>query len=132
MGSWKYIKGAHYERELLKEIQARGFFVTRAAGSGIDGLSPDLIVLSTTKKFALECKAWKGSIRIEKDKLEAYKQWEQRTGLPVYIAWKRSHKEWRFFPLSSLKETPKAFMISKEDAGLGMVLDEVVGREKNI
>ena len=63
-------KGTFYERELKKILEGKGFFVTRASGSGSDGISPDLIVLHTTKKFALECKAWKQNIRIVPEKVQ--------------------------------------------------------------
>jgi Holliday junction resolvase len=126
MGSWRYFKGAFYERELLKKIGEKGFFVTRAAGSGVDGLSPDLIALSTTKKFAVECKAWKNPVRIEKAKMRVMEEWQQRTGLPVYVAWKRPREDWRFFPLSALRETGKGFVLLGKDADIGMELDDLV------
>lgn len=111
-------KGTYYERELKKMLEERGFFVTRASGSGSDGISPDLIVLSTTKKFAVECKAWAAtSVRIEKKKYEIMQGWEQMTGMPVLLAWKQPHKPWVFLPLSSLR-----------DAGLSCVADEALAR----
>jgi len=127
MTRWAYRKGAHYERELLKKLQGKGFFVTRAAGSGVEGTSPDLIVLSTTKKFALECKAWEGDyVRIDKEKLGIMHDWERRTGMPVYIGWKRSREAWRFFPLIAMKETGKAFVLSETDLNSGMTFEELV------
>lgn len=126
MSNSRKAKGTLYERQLKGMLEEKGFFVTRASGSGSDGISPDLIALSTTKKFALECKAWKNNLFFEKQKVTLYQQWEQRTGMPVYIAWKFPHKEWRFFPLLVLKETPAGFSLSEKDLAVGMALEDVL------
>lgn len=127
MSKWHYRKGAHYERDLLKKLQEKGFFVTRAAGSGVEGTSPDLIVLSTTKKLAIECKAWEsGFVRIEREKYEIMQEWEKRTGLPVFVAWKKRGEEWRFFPLLALRETDKAFVISENELNSGITFEELI------
>lgn len=125
--NYRKAKGTMYERQLKKMLEEKGFFVTRASGSGSDGISPDLIVLKTTKKFALECKAWKNSLVFDKPKVALYTEWEQRTGMPVYIAWKMPHKEWRFFPLGVLKETPGGFALNSKDFGMGMAFEDLAG-----
>ncbi|NUN11565.1 hypothetical protein HUU53_02875 [Candidatus Micrarchaeota archaeon] len=107
-------------------LTERGFFVVRASGSGVDGVSPDLIALHTTKKFALECKARKDSLHFEKIKIEVMRGWEQTTGLPIYVAWKLPYKQWRFFPLSFLKETEKGYSLSKLEEETGMTLEELL------
>lgn len=127
MGSWRYVKGAHYERELLKMLIEKGFRVVRAAGSGVDGISPDLTVLSSTRKFALECKAWKNSVYIDKAKFVLMLEWEKDTAMPIYLAWKHYRDSWRFFPLSALKETDKNFSASESDLPLGMTFDDLIG-----
>ena len=124
-------KGTLYERQLKKMLEGKGFFVTRASGSGSDGVSPDLIALSMTKKFALECKAWKNNLFLEKDKIALYTQWEQRTGMPVYIAWKFPHKEWRFFPLGVLKETKAGFGLAEEELTVGMTLNDLIRQARS-
>ncbi len=120
---FKYKKGAHFERELSKELEKVGFKVIRAAGSGSDGTSPDLIALKTTKKFAFECKAHEQSIYLEKQKIAQYVDFENSTGLPVYIAWKVNRQSWKFFPLSFLRETEKSFVISENDMAAGLDFD---------
>ncbi len=128
MSSWRYAKGSHYERELLHKLVGHGFKVIRAAGSGVDGDSPDLIALSTTLKFALECKAYKDAVYVAKDKFSLYFSWEQSTGIPVYLAWKAFRKDWKFFPLSVLRETPKSYVVSESDWSTGLSFEDITGK----
>lgn len=127
MGRWSYKKGAFWERELMERLRARGFEVVRAAGSGVAGDCPDIIALRTTKKFGLECKAWKNSVYLEKSKFNLMLEWEQKTGLPVYLAYKSPRKEWKFFPLISLRETEKSFAVLESDLETGISLEELSG-----
>lgn len=125
MGRWSYKKGAFWERELMEKLRECGFEVVRAAGSGVAGDCPDIVVLKTTKKFVLECKAWKNDVYLEKAKYNLMIEWEQKTGLPVYLAWKSPRKEWKFFPLSSLRETKKSFAVAQGDLAMGLTLEEI-------
>ncbi len=127
MGKGAYIKGARTERELKKILMERGFWVIRSSKSGVDGLAPDLIALSTTKKFALECKAWKAALHFPKDKIEIMRQFEQITGIPYYIAWKPPREEWRFFPLIVLKETHLGYSLTAENLNSGMKIGDLIG-----
>lgn len=127
MSNYRKAKGTLYERQLKKMLEDKGFFVTRASGSGSDGISPDLIVLKTSRKFALECKAWKSNLFFDKPKVTIYREWEQRTGLPIYIAWKFPHREWKFFPLAVLKETPVGFSLTESELNVGLTFENLVG-----
>ncbi len=126
MGGGQYNKGAMYERQLSKILQGKGFFVVRASGSGKDGVSPDLIALHTTKKLAFECKAWKRSLHLNPEKVGIMKQWQATTGIPVYIAWRMPHEEWRFFPLETLKKTEKGFVLNKNELQTGLTLQDII------
>lgn len=122
-----YRKGAFWERSLKKLLEEKGFFVVRASGSGCDGSSPDLIVLRSTKKFALECKAWDSAyLNIDAFKLQLMQAWEKHTGMPVYIAWKTPRKEWKFFPLNALREAGKNFGLNKTDLETGIEFEELI------
>ncbi|MFH0836079.1 MAG: hypothetical protein V1834_02845 [Candidatus Micrarchaeota archaeon] len=68
--NYRKAKGTLNERNLKRMLEDKGFFVVRASGSGVDGVSPDLIALHTTRKLAFECKAWKNSLHLEKKKVE--------------------------------------------------------------
>ena len=127
MGKGAYIKGARSERELKEMLRLAGFCVIRSSKSGVDGLAPDLIALSTTKKFALECKAWKASLHFDKPKVEIMRQFENTTGIPFYIAWKPPRKEWKFFPLTTLKETERGYTLTTENLAFGLKIGDLTG-----
>ncbi len=128
MGKGAYLKGARFERQLKELLMERGFWVIRSGKSGVDGLAPDLIVLSSTKKFALECKAWKAAPHFDKTKVQIMREFENITGIPFYIAWKQPREEWRFYPLNALKETGKGYNLSLEDINIGMTLAHLTGQ----
>ena len=121
-----YNKGSAAERELKKLLIAKGFFVVRASGSGVDGVSPDLSALHTTKKFAIECKAWKNNLYIEKAKFRIMQQWQATTGMPVYVAWKVARKGWHFFPLAVFNEADKGFTLNSRESQSGLTLDQII------
>lgn len=127
MGKGAYIKGARFEREVKNYLQDRGFAVIRASKSGVDGISPDLVVLSSTLKFCLECKAWSNSLHFEKAKMEIMRSFEQKTGIAYYIAWKFPRREWRFFPLAVLKETNNGYSLSSSELDYGLVIEQLIG-----
>lgn len=125
-----YLKGAGAERALRKILQEKGFRVVRAGGSGSDGESPDLIVLSTTKKFGLECKAWNSSLSLDKTKVLIMQEWEKATGMPIYVAWKRSRQDWTFLPLALLRETPHSYTATNADATGALSLEQLCEPKK--
>lgn len=120
-----YEKGANNERELRDLLEARGFVVMRSAGSRVNSFSPDLLALSKTKIIAFECKAWKNVPRFEKSAIEKMREWELRTNIPFYIAWKPLREEWKFFPYSVLKETEKGFALEKDSVNWGLSLEQI-------
>ena len=126
MAAWRYVKGAHWERELQKQFEQAGFKVVRAAGSGVAGDTPDLLVLGAVKKFAVEAKAWKNSVYIPEARFNEMLAWQQATNLPVYVAWKPSRKEWRFFHLQALRETQKSRVLDERDLPAGITFEEIV------
>ncbi len=127
MGKGAYIKGARFERQLKQMLREKGFWVIRSSKSGVDGLAPDLIALGSTRRFALECKAWKASLHFSKPKVEIMKQFENTTNIPFYIAWKPPREEWRFYPLNALKETPNGFALSTSELAFGIKFAEMTG-----
>ncbi|MDP3742149.1 MAG: hypothetical protein Q8R15_02430 [Candidatus Micrarchaeota archaeon] len=128
MGKGAYIKGARFERQLKEMLRLAGFWVIRSSKSGVDGLAPDLIALGRTKRFALECKAWKAGLHFPKPKVEIMKQFEDTTNIPFYIAWKQPREEWRFYPLNALKETPRGYSLQIDDLAMGMTFNNLTGK----
>ncbi|MEM3775449.1 MAG: hypothetical protein QXZ35_02235, partial [Candidatus Micrarchaeaceae archaeon] len=54
----RYEKGARGERELLEKFRSAGYSVIRSAGSGVNSISPDILVVKKNSGMAFECKAW--------------------------------------------------------------------------
>jgi Holliday junction resolvase len=113
----RYAKGARGERELITLFSEKGFSVIRAAGSGVNSLSPDLLVFRKGVQYAFECKAWdSGSLGIEREKFKALKEWEENTGITTFIAWRISRVGWKFIYLSELEENPKSYTVTMTKA----------------
>jgi len=100
--------------------------VIRSAKSGVDGTSPDLIALSKNYNFIVECKAWEGGLNFKKEKINIMKNFEKKTNINFFIAWKMNNKGWRFFPLKFLHENEKGFSIPVKDFELGLSLKEIL------
>ncbi len=114
-----YKKGARAERELIAYFSEHGFEVIRAAGSGVNSLSPDLLAFRRGKQYAIECKSWdRGSLSFEKEKVAHMKKWEDVTGITYFVGWRGSRDGWYIFPVHSLEEQGKTFTITLSKAKL--------------
>jgi len=114
-----YRKGARAERELIHFFTEKGFAVIRAAGSGVNSLSPDLLAFRAGKQYAIECKAWEsGSLSFEKEKVAMMKHWEETTGITYLVGWRVSRDGWFLFPVHLLEEQGKSFTITLSKAKL--------------
>ena len=120
-------KGANYERQLKKMLEEKGYYVVRSAGSGSDSTSPDLIALSSVRKMGFECKAIRSEyLWIESEKIEKYREFELKTAMPVYIAWKSPYRDWGFFPLSAMKESKSGYGISLKELNSSLKLEQII------
>jgi Holliday junction resolvase len=109
-----YAKGARTERELIAIFSEAGYSVIRAAGSGVNSLSPDLLAFKRTKQYAFECKAWEsGSLSIEKSRFEGLRTWEDNTGITTFIGWRINRVGWRFIYLREFEEKENNFTITR-------------------
>ncbi|MFA4983595.1 MAG: hypothetical protein WC588_05280 [Candidatus Micrarchaeia archaeon] len=114
-----YRKGARAERELIAFFSGHGFEVIRAAGSGVNSLSPDLLAFRQGKQYAVECKAWdSSSLSFEKEKVAGMKRWEEVTGITYLIGWRVPREGWFLFPVHLLEEQGKTFTITLSKAKL--------------
>lgn len=114
-----YRKGARAERELISFFSGHGFEVIRAAGSGVNSLSPDLLAFRRGAQYAIECKAWEsGSLSFPKEKVAAMLRWEETTGITYYIGWRVNREGWLLFPVHLLEEQEKTFTITLAKARL--------------
>ncbi|MEM0087150.1 MAG: hypothetical protein QW774_03315 [Candidatus Micrarchaeaceae archaeon] len=99
----RYEKGARGERELLEKFRSAGYSVIRSAGSGVNSISPDILVVKKNSGMAFECKAWdKNGLSIDPIKFDSLKDWESNTNFPTYIAWRMNGMGWFFIKLDEL------------------------------
>ena len=121
-----YSKGSRAERELIAYFSSKGFCVIRAAGSGVNSLSPDLLVFKQGMQFAFESKAHeKESLQIPKDQIEGLKKWQEISGITSLIAWRRNRKGWRFVPVHLFEENEKSYSFAWTKAEMiGKTLEE--------
>ncbi|MGB9703217.1 MAG: Holliday junction resolvase Hjc [Candidatus Micrarchaeia archaeon] len=111
-----YSKGARAERELLGILSKKGFIVIRAAGSGVNSISPDVIAIKNSRVYAFECKFWdRENLDIKKEKIEYLIEIEKH-GIKSFIAWKIPREGWFFINLKELKKGNKFYSISKTKA----------------
>ncbi len=121
-----YRKGSRAERELIEYFSGKGFCVIRAAGSGVNSLSPDILVFRRGMQFGIEAKAHeKENLSIDREQFDNLKRWEDISGINCYIGWRRNREPWYFLPLAIFKENEKTYGINWENAkGLGKRIEE--------
>ncbi|MFH0714156.1 MAG: Holliday junction resolvase Hjc [Candidatus Diapherotrites archaeon] len=114
----RYEKGANAERELIKELYAKGYSVIRAAGSGVTPLpSPDLLALNGRKTLAFECKAWGStSLTIPHEQFDSTMEWCAKADAEFFIAWKATGKGWHFLKPEHFHKNAKSYSVSFKDA----------------
>ncbi|MFH1306479.1 MAG: Holliday junction resolvase Hjc [Candidatus Micrarchaeota archaeon] len=124
MAFGSYKKGSRTENELVKLFLGEGFSVIRAAGSGGGTPCPDILAFKKTEQLGFECKAVeKTCLQLRKEQVEQLKKWEDNTNITTYVAWRVKGKIWHFVRLDYLKENPKSYSITIENArkyGIGL------------
>lgn len=121
-----YVKGSRAERELIDFFSNLGFCVIRAAGSGVNSLSPDILVFKRGIQIGIEAKAWeKENLNIEREQFLNLQKWEDTSGINCVVGWRRNRKPWVLIPLAVFKENNKSFAINWENAfAIGKKLEE--------
>ena len=113
----RYQKGASAERELLNSLYEKGFAVIRAAGSGVNALGPDLVVLKGDRALAFECKSgYESGLSIEEEQYKKISEWAERTSFPIYVAWRINREGWFFILPSELRKTENHRVITPREA----------------
>ncbi len=123
-----YSKGARAERELLGILYGRGYSVVRAAGSGVNSISPDIIAVRMGRGFVFECKAWdSSSLSIDHDKFESLRAWRDNALMDTYMAWRMNGDGWYFIRLDEMTRTEKSYTVTKKTAlRIGRRLDGIM------
>jgi Holliday junction resolvase len=121
-----YRKGSRAEHELIDYFSQKGYCVIRAAGSGVNSLSPDILVFRRGVQCGIEAKAHETTcLGIDRDQFENLRKWEEVSGINCYIGWRRSREPWYLVPLSVFKENDKSFSVNWGQAqAIGKRLEE--------
>ena len=100
-----YVKGARSERELLNRFHSMGYSVLRSAGSGVNSLSPDIVVIKDGICLSFECKAWeRESLALDAEQYEKLVWWRDNTEFPTYVGWRMNGAGWYFIELSEFEK----------------------------
>ncbi len=113
----RYQKGAAAERELLNNLYAKGYNVIRAAGSGVNALGPDIVVLKGDKAIAFECKSgYEGGLSIQEIQFQKMAEWQARSSFPIYVAWRINREGWFFILPGEMRKTENHRVITQREA----------------
>jgi Holliday junction resolvase len=129
MAIQRYSKGARGERELLNTLYKMGYSVVRAAGSGVNSISPDIIAVKSGKGMVFECKAWdRGSLSIDHEKFESLRLWRDNAMMETFLAWRMNGEGWYFLKLDELKKNEKSYTVTMKDAKrINRQIGQIVG-----
>ena len=101
----------------MAKFQELGYSVVRSAGSGVNSISPDIIVIKDGVGFSFECKAWdKSSLNIEPDKHKVLVDWQRNTRMHTFIAWRMNNMGWFFIKPEEMNQNEKSFTVTKKQA----------------
>ncbi|MEM0094876.1 MAG: hypothetical protein QXF41_02145 [Candidatus Micrarchaeaceae archaeon] len=126
----RYEKGARGERELLEKFRSAGYSVVRSAGSGVNSISPDILIVRKSGGMAFECKVWdKSSISIDPEKFCLLKEWETNTNFQTYIAWRMNGLGWFFIRLDELTKGKNYTVTRKRAIEINRRLENLLSGE---
>ncbi len=125
-----YRKGWRAEHDLMEKLMAAGFLVIRAAGSGSGSPCPDILAFRRTDQYGFECKAVaSSSLQMRKEQVEHLKEWEEKSSITTYVAWRQTGGEWFFIRLQFLHENAKSYAISAQEAEkVNAGMERIVGK----
>ncbi len=113
----RYQKGAAAERELLNTLYEKGYSVIRAAGSGVNALGPDIVVLKGQKAIAFECKSgYEGGLSIMEEQYQKIVEWQTRSVFPIYVAWRINREGWFFILPDEMRKTENRRVLTQREA----------------
>ena len=125
-------KGDRMERELVNELDARGFAVMRApaSGSSTDRELPDVLAGNGEVFYAIEAKASSGRpIYLTGEEVEALVYFSQNFGAKPRIGVRFDRESWFFFHPADLHVTDGGnYRVKKETAlAEGTDIEELTG-----
>lgn len=126
-------KGSNAERELYQMFIDECFRAVRVAGSGVmENASCDLIAGKPGKKYAIECKSSKSTLKyITKTQIEDFLIFSEIFGLIPIIAVRFNRNGWFFLNPQDLEDSGKNLVVSLNSAKKkGKRFSQMFGSEK--
>ena len=110
-------KGSAAERELVTMLWGANFAAVRAAGSGVTKFyCPDVIASNGNRVMAVECKSTKHKYQyFDPEQVRQLMEFARIFKAEAWLAVKFS-TDWKFFKPEDLKQTGKAFVVTKENS----------------
>lgn len=98
-----YQKGASFERDVMHFLNAKGFSVCRSGGSGGYLTPVDIVAIKKGLVLGLELKNHSKKPKLEKKKIQSFKEWCEKAGAFGFLAWKNKTK-WLFLQLKHAEQ----------------------------
>jgi len=121
-------RGTNAERDLIHRFWEHGWAAMRAAGSGSQQYPcPDVIAGNNSRKLAIECKLTTESKKyFPKQEISELKFFAEKFGAEAWVAVKFFRKEWMFFSLEDLDETPSSYVIGVEKEHRALSFEQLI------
>jgi Holliday junction resolvase len=121
-------RGTNAERDLIHRFWEHGWAAMRSAGSGSQHFpSPDVIAGNNVRKLAIECKLTTEQKKyFPKQEIEELKYFAQKFGCEPWVGLKFFRKEWMFFSLEDLDETPASYVIGVEKEHRALSFEQLI------
>lgn len=121
-------RGSNAERDLIRKFWAAGWAAMRAAGSGSTQFpSPDILASNNVRKVAIECKLTTDTRKyFPKQEINELKFFADRFGAEPWVAIKFFRKEWLFFTLEDLDETPLGYVVGLGQEHRGINFEKLI------
>jgi len=98
-----YHKGARAERELIHFLNYHGFSCIRSASSGGALYPVDVVALRKDIILTFEIKSWAKKPKLDKTKLQRFKEWSVNAGAFAFLAW-YNENQWSFLTLKQAED----------------------------
>ena len=125
----KYEKGARRERELVKELEKRGFRAMRAPSSGstTDRELPDVLAGNGERFYAIEVKASSEDKKyIPKEEVKDLETFADAFGAEALIGMRFDYEEFAFFKKEELHSTDKNYRVDRVKVPEAQSLEELL------
>ncbi|MBD3261898.1 MAG: hypothetical protein GF334_09580 [Candidatus Altiarchaeales archaeon] len=130
MSSYRYKKGAGFERDLVDLFWRHGWAALRSAGSGsVKHPVPDVVAVRDGCIIAVECKTTGKTFLSLKKAVEALRRYELVSCAQAYLAVKFDRCKPRFYPLTLFNDL-KGYTVKKSTGYLDFEM--ILGRQERL